>query len=475
VDWERVPHKRCHTDLLDDEGELTQGFCNQHWSLTREKPPNCPKKMGSTTHGSPSASTSSTPSMANPTPQLVSVNTFSPLDDDVIIGDIETPNQQPRGSTNGSADNERSFDNSKKNHLPPIIIRGQNLLAVTDLLKSQKIINYNMKLMSVGISVYIQNKSEFVKFKDLLIDRKLPFYSYLPDDEKLTKFVLYGLEMITEDDLRKELQQFNITPVDIKTMVLKKQRFDKETLFLLSFNKEDITLNDLRKIKALFHIIVRWEHYTRKSSGPLQCRRCQMYGHPAQNCHLPPRCIKCGENHESKNCIHNQTTTDSPVPRIPDALIKCTNCEGKHTANYHLCPERQRYEQVMSQVRNKNIGKRVFRPQMSSQRTDKTAFPAFNNNNAATGRSPLYQHYHVSDLQIGASRNPNTTPQTNITNRSNVKNVSNCNDNNQNLLSAEQLMAIMRELIVKLRGCRDRLDQLEVISNLALRFIGNGI
>jgi len=142
------------------------------------------------------------------------------------------------------------------------------------------------------------------------------------------------------------------------------------------------------------------------------------------------------------------------------------------------CPERVRYDDIMAKLRAKHTRRSDNREQRPIFSSDRTAFPPLNRPSANQDRSPLYQHYRVADLQRATQRfNPMMTS-TNNTNQINGSNHSNSYSNrtncNQNLFSAQELMAIMRELIVKLRSCQDRLDQLEVISHLALRFIGNG-
>ena len=57
-----------------------------------------------------------------------------------------------------------------------------------------------------------------------------------------------------------------------------------------------------------------------------QCLNCYEYGHHAANCKHDPRCGKCGEKHNTKEC--NSTT------------VMCTQCKGPHEAWHHNCPAR---------------------------------------------------------------------------------------------------------------------------------------
>jgi len=59
--------------------------------------------------------------------------------------------------------------------------------------------------------------------------------------------------------------------------------------------------------------------------GPLQCKRCQRFGHTQRNCGYAPRCVACGSYHLSGGC---STPRDQPV---------CCGCGGNHTASYRVC------------------------------------------------------------------------------------------------------------------------------------------
>jgi hypothetical protein len=59
--------------------------------------------------------------------------------------------------------------------------------------------------------------------------------------------------------------------------------------------------------------------------GPLQCKRCQRFGHTQRNCGYAPQCVACGGSHISGGC---STPLEQPL---------CCGCGGNHTANYRGC------------------------------------------------------------------------------------------------------------------------------------------
>ncbi|GFT72128.1 DUF5641 domain-containing protein [Trichonephila clavipes] len=59
-----------------------------------------------------------------------------------------------------------------------------------------------------------------------------------------------------------------------------------------------------------------------------ECFKCNLFIHTADNCYLTPRCIKCGNDHQTRECQIKRV--DSPF---------CINCQiYGHMANYSKCP-----------------------------------------------------------------------------------------------------------------------------------------
>jgi len=59
--------------------------------------------------------------------------------------------------------------------------------------------------------------------------------------------------------------------------------------------------------------------------GPLQCKRCQRFGHTQRNCGYAPRCVACEGSHHSGGC---STPREQP---------QCCGCGSYDTANYRDC------------------------------------------------------------------------------------------------------------------------------------------
>ncbi|GFX87254.1 uncharacterized protein TNCV_596031 [Trichonephila clavipes] len=96
--------------------------------------------------------------------------------------------------------------------------------------------------------------------------------------------------------------------------------------------EETISMAKLRqpknlRLKTLGYLSVRVEGYDGR--GVTQCYTCNKFNHTSENCHLNPRCLKCGENHITRDCPLKQ--------KLETAY--CINCNiYGHMANYRGCP-----------------------------------------------------------------------------------------------------------------------------------------
>jgi hypothetical protein len=74
-------------------------------------------------------------------------------------------------------------------------------------------------------------------------------------------------------------------------------------------------------------------------NGPLQCKRCQRFGHTQRNCGYAPRCVACGGSHLFGGC---STAREQH---------QCCGCGGNHMANYRVCinPQTASWNQIRPQ------------------------------------------------------------------------------------------------------------------------------
>ena len=83
-------------------------------------------------------------------------------------------------------------------------------------------------------------------------------------------------------------------------------------------------VSKVRSITELCGLRVSVETYV-APKGPMQCKRCQCFGHTQCNCRYAPQCVACGGSHLSSGCS------------TPQEQPQCCGCGGNHTANYRGC------------------------------------------------------------------------------------------------------------------------------------------
>jgi len=113
-------------------------------------------------------------------------------------------------------------------------------------------------------------------------------------------------------------------------------------------------INNLKKIKYLFHQLIYWDKLKRRDV--IQCKKCQRIGHTASNCNLPYRCVKCGDKHDPGRC------GCLPGTRLDRKKIFCVNCgEYGHPASYKGCPKIIENRNKLNNLRNANNNKKIKR------------------------------------------------------------------------------------------------------------------
>lgn len=286
-------------------------------------------------------------------------------DDDNMMDDGEAPQRQPT---------------TRRQRAPPIVIVNSNASAVqtvlNELVPSKK---FELKLMKVGIRVNILEHNDFQAAHEGLVQKQMNFYTYHTAETRPLKVVLYGLTDTAIDEVKNSLAAINVSPDEIKKLRLSKPLYDKQAVYLLYFKPGTAKISELRKIKHINQLIVRWEKFHPKKYDKIaQCRNCQNLGHSSINCHLPPKCLVCAGDHKTDDCDKKKSRQELELLKKQEATIdrsfvKCALCDQNHTANYLGCSKRKDFIEVQN---------RRMRPRANKQRAfnvpldDYQQFPA---------------------------------------------------------------------------------------------------
>lgn len=377
-------------------------------------------------------------------------NQFNSLPDNVMEHEI---------TNNNSVSNKSQGNNKRK--MPPFTIINSNINNLKENMNEAYNIdmrNITIKLTTYGIKVYTCSDSDYSAMRKLLVDKKYEFFTHTLDENRKVKVCLYGLWRMNTDELKVELRHAGVIPSEIKILESQNKRYADHCIYLLHFWKRDnIKITDLRRIKAVANCIVKWDYYSPRTRGPTQCSKCQEFGHGSENCYMKPKCVRCGEQHDSKQCkylpkIKDSSGNESPdlSKQIPLNNVRCANCKKNgHTANFKGCEARKKYVEIQNKVRSNNFVKQ--NPSRPPPVTTSQQFPYL-------------------PQQRPISHSPNTNQQQNVNMWENPPHLhmNTCDDK---LFSYAEMMQIMNEMMHKLAACRTKQQQLSAIGEITFKYL----
>ncbi len=325
--------------------------------------------------------------------------------------------------------------------IPPIICIDTKYDTMIDLMKKAKIESFSLKYISMGMKIFCTTLNDYNNVRKQLENFKIQHYTHDVAIEKRQKFVLTGLPNFATQEILSALQREQLDVVDVKKM---KTKFENENyaLFLVYFNNGSTTLQSLRRVHYILNVSIGWKAYQQARNGPTQCNNCQLYGHGNKNCKLEPRCAKCGLKHQTSSCMKDQ----HPQPANP-FVPKCCLCGGEHSSKDRSCPKRISYMNMKI-----NQSKTTSRPANAQNRFIPPSPPVTTFNNSSSRSSPVSINKKYSDWFKP------THP-----NESNAQRA-------DDLLSNELLTEMMVELFQGLRASKTRLDQIQTVATVVLKY-----
>lgn len=360
--------------------------------------------------------------------------------------------------------NESDIDSNRKEQsktekISPIKVLTQNRESVLNLINSKGITNYLNKKMSIGVKIICESLDVYNKIIILLRENKYQFFNHEHQNSKPFKVVLRGLDYKTDIEVKNELNSIGLKCVDVKA-VKKTIGNYVDTIYIVCFENGSIKLNDLRKqVRSLFRTIITWEYQRKIKNKPVQCRRCQMFGHGERGCNVIERCANCAEKHKTIDC---KSATK----------IQCANCGNNHKSTDADCPARSAYTEMREKLSKKPD--RSQRQKNTTVPNDERNFPNINNNQPplpSTQQSSLWRPTNHSHAHNSATANNSWRNISNSYNNNSIQNNINNSNNNSPLFSEKEFMELTVEMISRLSSCKTREDQFSAITQLAFKFV----
>lgn len=336
-------------------------------------------------------------------------------------------------SNNGTSSNVQQniqILKEKKVSIPPIIAKDLQFSDINVLLNKLNIKKYSIKIMSIGIKIQVNSMTEFDELNKQLISNKNKFFTYDSVKNSTAKFVLSGLPTLSLDEVKGAFLEQELAVIDVKAMNPKSSTFSNSALYLILVEKSKV--DTLLKIKYLLHTVVKIRKFIQRHRGPIQCTKCHLHGHGERNCHLQPRCAKCGKDHSFDEC----------------QLVnpKCCNCNGDHLATSKECPSRSKF----IAMKQKLSGKPIHRHQNHQKRPpvftrEEKDFPYF----SKSTYNPTFNWGSTSHHQ-----RPQPT-----------------NDDNNRLFNQDEIMNIITDVMSSMSSCKSQAEQLTEIFRLTCKYL----
>lgn len=367
-----------------------------------------------------------------------------------IDTNVTTQNRFSLLNLNDDSEVIPSANQQAKKPAPITITNPEQGKKVDELLKALNV-GFRYKFISVGKKILCDNDNDKQKIEDTLSKNKIEFFSHPTNNEKIFKIVLSGLPEIPVDEIKKSLmERNNLNPIKIFMFNTKYEN----KLYLLHFNKNEVSKSDVTNIKVVYNHLIQWRPYRNQKKGPTQCYNCGMFGHGASCCHRPPSCLLCGKNHLTNLCPFSNSNANDDNSQT---VYKCINCSRygdilNHKASDPNCPARGKY--LLTKTNRKNTTQ-------SKNRNSKLGNDKINQNHILT--TPLFSDAPTPPLLTKTYAAAVRTSSNQTTQYNNCQNTSNGNDS---LWSFEEVTNILLNSLNELSKCKSKFDQVKVIANI---------
>lgn len=217
--------------------------------------------------------------------------------------------------------NEQSLDDSpvEVSKIPPIYLYSDENSTFSNLIVTLKLIaksNFTTELKSNKLKIQMTSIADYRAVVKNLFDNKRQFHTYAdPNNKQFSVVIKNVLTEITENEILSELKlKFN----SVKKVTRLLKNGSPIPVVAVEFSGAH-PIENILQIDTLCHLKVKVEK-RKRHYGPLQCVRCQDYGHSKNSCNRKVTCAHCAGNHSSSVC------KSSSVP-------VCINCKGNHRAD----------------------------------------------------------------------------------------------------------------------------------------------
>lgn len=244
------------------------------------------------------------------------------------------------------AEDTRYGLNSVGAYIVHINSNGQNIgnmhpLALGKLLYTSNIKNIKeVKRLGINnIAVEFNSAAAANSFLDSDFITNQNLTAYIPNYQLTSKGIVKGIPVEVSMD---EVIAHSQNPLNLR--ITEAKRFTRKIADNVEARAKTQTVLITFKGQTIPSHIYMWHCRFKVESfnpRPMQCWRCQRFGHRANNCKGKAICRNCGEEHDTKECNATQ--------------YKCANCEGPHRAGHVTCMKYAEQCKITTIMRKKNM------------------------------------------------------------------------------------------------------------------------
>jgi len=201
-----------------------------------------------------------------------------------------------------------SQSNTRPARIPPIVIYSylNNHSSILKQVNEKLTIPVDVMSKANWLLLYTKSSHDYNILLTEIRAAKLAYHTYPLPEATQPRLVLKGIPPnVPEEDVQEELAANDIQTVRI-TQITKMDKstqtvITKYPIFVITF-QPGTNMRKVLQLHKLCHCIIRWEKF--KNSRPVQqCFNCQSFGHSSNFCGQPPKCVKCDQQHVSKDCM----------------------------------------------------------------------------------------------------------------------------------------------------------------------------
>lgn len=262
-----------------------------------------------------------------------------------ILESITDHNDQPQSTAMVTSPTAAPKRPRKQQPPPPIVLSNPaDFFTLAKAIQGVCSQNITFKNTKTTKKLQVSNSDDFRAATAFLTSKGVQYHTFRLDEERTIKLVLRGIDSSVGAAYVKDalLEEHGISVDDVAQLTSHRgdntnslEPRPKLPLYV-TYTKDRNTANKIRQITRLCFCRISAVENFRNIKGPIQCYRCQRFGHTSSFCSNDPRCMKCGANHSTHLC-----------EKLRSLPAQCANCTLNHTSSYRGC---QVYQDAMARI-----------------------------------------------------------------------------------------------------------------------------